>query len=67
MLLYYEPVAPSPEEVALRHRIDGLYAAYSFYGSRRIAAQLGRDGATVNRNAVQRHILARFLAREVPR
>ncbi len=49
--LYYEPIPPSPEEVALKHRIDELYTAHPFYGSRRIAALLG-----VNRKAVQRHM-----------
>ena len=47
---------PSAEEVALKHRIDELYTAYPFYGSRRIAAQLRREGAAANRKAVQRHM-----------
>ena len=54
--LYYQPVAPSPEEVALKHRIDALYTAYPFYGSRRIAAVLRREGRVLNRKAVQRHM-----------
>ena len=54
--LYYRPVAPSPEEVALKHRIDELYTEYPFYGSRRMAAVLRREGVVVNRKAVQRHM-----------
>lgn len=54
--LYYQPVPPSPEEVALKHRIDEIYTAYPFYGSRRITAQLRREGRTINRKAVQRHM-----------
>jgi putative transposase len=54
--LYYRPRPPSPEEVALKHRIDTLYTQYPFYGSRRIAAQLRREGLTINRKAVQRHM-----------
>ena len=54
--LYYTPVAPGAEEVALKHRIDELYTAYPFYGSRRIAAQLRREGVGANRKAVQRHM-----------
>ena len=54
--LYDQPMAPSPEEVALKHRIDALYTAYPFYGSRRIAAVWGREGTTLNRKAVQRHM-----------
>ncbi len=33
--LYYQPVGPSPEEIALKHRIDAIYTAYPFYGSLR--------------------------------
>ena len=47
---------PSAEEVALKHRIDELYTAYPFYGGRRIAAQLRREGMAANRKAVQRHM-----------
>jgi len=54
--LYYQPVAPSAEEVALKHRIDALYTDYPFYGSRRIAVQLRREGMSINRKAVQRHM-----------
>jgi putative transposase len=36
--LYYQPVAPAAEEVAIKHRIDELYTAFPFYGSRRIRA-----------------------------
>lgn len=49
--LYYRPVPPSPEELALKRRIDELYTDYPFYGSRKIAAVLGR-----NRKLVQRHM-----------
>ncbi len=49
--LYYRPRPPSPEEVALKHRIDELYTAHPFYGSRRIAVLLHR-----NRKAIQRHM-----------
>lgn len=54
--LYYKPLPPSPEELALKRRIDELYTAYPFYGARRITAQLRRDGQDVNRKAVQRHM-----------
>jgi len=37
--LYYRPVAVSSEEVGLKHRIDEIYTAWPFYGSRRITAQ----------------------------
>jgi putative transposase len=54
--LYYKPVEPSPEEVAVKHRIDEIYTEHPYYGSRRITAQLRRDGYMVNRKAVVRHM-----------
>lgn len=54
--LYYKPVRPSPEELALKNRIDEIYTERPFYGSRRITAQLRREGFVINRKAVQRHM-----------
>lgn len=54
--LYYRPVPPSTEEIALKHRIDELYTEHPFYGSRRITAKLRREGLLINRKAVQRHM-----------
>ena len=54
--LYYQPVPPSPEEIALKHRIDELYTAHPYYGYRRITAQLQREGQQVNHKAVARHM-----------
>jgi putative transposase len=54
--LYYQPVQPSAQEVAIKHRIDEVYTACPFYGSRRITAQLVCDGMTINRKTVQRHM-----------
>lgn len=54
--LYYRPRPPSVEEITIKHRIDELYTDYPFYGSRRMAAQLQREGMEVNRKAVQRHM-----------
>jgi putative transposase len=54
--LYYKPVRPSLEEVALKHRIDDLFTAHPYYGSRRIAAHLRRERVRVNRKAVQGHM-----------
>ena len=60
--LYYTPVVPSPEEVALKHRIDALYTDRPYYGVRRITAQLRRDGIWVNHKAVARHMREMGLA-----
>lgn len=54
--LYYRPIEPSLEEIALKHRIDELYTQHPIYGSRKITAQLRRDGLVINRKAVQRHM-----------
>jgi len=60
--LYYRPVAPPPEEVALKHRIDAIYTECPFYGVRRITAQLRREGLLVNHKAVARHMREMGLA-----
>jgi len=54
--LYYQPVRPPAEEVALKHRLDELYTAWPFYGSRRLGAVLHREGHQVNRKRVQRYM-----------
>lgn len=54
--LYYKPIEPSAEEIAIKHRIDELYTAHPFYGSRKITAVLKTDGLIINRKAVQRHM-----------
>lgn len=53
--LYYVPAPPSAEEVAIKHRIDEIYTAHPFYGSRRITVVLNRE-IPINRKAVQRHM-----------
>ncbi len=52
--LYYQPVPPPPEEVALKHRIDELYTAHPFYGSRKVAVVLTEEFGPINRKRVQR-------------
>jgi putative transposase len=54
--LYYQKVEPSEEEVRIKHRIDELYTQYPFYGSRRMSAQLQREGESANRKRVQRYM-----------
>jgi len=64
--LYYHPVGPTPEEVALKHRIDAIYTERPFYGVRRITAQLRREGIVVNHKAVARHMREMGLAALAP-
>lgn len=54
--LYYQPVPPPPEEVALKHRIDELFTAHPFYGSRKVAVVLSEEFGPVNRKRVQRYM-----------
>ncbi|GAB4074302.1 hypothetical protein GCM10028778_18050 [Barrientosiimonas marina] len=54
--LYDQPVLPSPEDVAVKHRIDEIYTRFPFYGSRRITAHLQLEGVNINRKRVQRHM-----------
>ncbi len=56
---------PSAREIAIKHRIDEIYTAHPFYGSRKIAAAL-RPDFIVNRKAVQRHMREMGLAAIVP-
>ena len=51
---YREPAGESAENLALMRLIDEQYTACPFYGSRRIARWLARNGHAVNRKRVQR-------------
>ena len=42
--LYYEPKGESAETLALMRRIDELFLKYPFYGARRMALHLRREG-----------------------
>jgi putative transposase len=52
--LYYHPVPVSADDLAVMRRMDELYLAYPFYGSRRMVAVLRREGWAVNRKRVRR-------------
>ena len=54
--LYYRPIPPSPEEVAIKHRIDEIYTRWPFYGSRRITVVLNQEEIAVSRLTVQRYM-----------
>jgi putative transposase len=49
-------VPPSPEEVALKHRIDELYTTHPFYGSRKLTVVLAEEFGPINRKRVQRYM-----------
>jgi len=52
--LYYRPVPVDPDDLAVMRRIDELYLAWPFYGSRRMVSVLRREGVVVNRKRVRR-------------
>ena len=52
--LYYQPRPARTEEVRLKHRIDEVYTQSPFYGARKIAAQVQREGMGINRKTVGR-------------
>jgi putative transposase len=54
--LYYQPVPPSAEEIAVKHRIDEIYTRYPFYGSRRMTVVLNKEHFSVSRPTVQRYM-----------
>ena len=51
---YYEPMPESVENLMLMKLIDKQYLETPFYGSRRMAAHLVREGHEVNRQRMQR-------------
>jgi len=60
---YYEPVPETAENLALMRCLDEQYLQTPFYGSRRLARWLQRQGHAVNRKRVQR--LMRLMGLEV--
>jgi putative transposase len=50
---YYQERAESAVNLVLKHRLDELYTAWPFYGSRRMTAHLQQEGHAVNRKRVQ--------------
>ena len=60
---YYQPLPQTAANLALMRRIDEQYLRTPFFGSRRMATWLQRQGETVNRKRVQR--LLRLMGLEV--
>lgn len=52
--LYYEPLGPDAQEIALCHRLDELYTEHPHYGVRLMTAVLRRQGLTINPKRVRR-------------
>lgn len=54
------------EDMKLARRIEEIYLKYPFYGSRRIAREISRDGSPVNRKRVQRLMRLMDLVGQAP-
>jgi putative transposase len=65
--LYYEPVRTDPEELELMRRIDEMHLKWPFYGSRKLARELRKEGRDVNRKRVQRLMRLMDLVAMVPK
>lgn len=65
--VYYEPIAPDEDELALMRRIDALHLECPFYGSRKIARELRAAGGAINRKRVQRLMRLMGLEALVPK
>ena len=63
--LYYHPVEPSAEEVAIKRRMDEIYTAHPYYGSRRIAFVLNKE-ISISRPTVQRYMREMAIAGVCP-
>ncbi len=55
--LYYRPKAPSTQEVQAKRRIDEIYTAHPFLGSRKITVLLRKE-MRISRPTVQRYMRA---------
>src|SRR5713101_8021462 len=72
--IYRKPPPANDNNLALMRRIDELFTAWPFLGSRRMAAMLRAEGHAINRKHVQRLMrrmgiaaLGRIHARRRPR
>ena len=52
--LYHQPVPVGADDLTVMRRMDELYVASPFHGSRRMVAALRREGVAINRKRVRR-------------
>jgi len=65
--LYYRARPIREQEVALKHRLDVLYTAYPFLGSRKIVRILAGEGYSVGRHTIRRYRQEMGMATLFPR
>jgi len=65
--VYRRKAAPDPDDLAVMRRIDELYLAMPFYGSRKMVLALRAEGLQVNRKRVRRLMRLMGLEALVPK
>jgi putative transposase len=65
--VYRRKAAPDPDDLAVMKRIDELYLAMPFYGSRKMVVALRAEGRQVNRKRVRRLMRLMGLEALVPK
>jgi putative transposase len=65
--VYRQKSAPDPDDLAVMKRIDELYLALPFYGSRKMVAALRAEGRQINRKRVRRLMRLMGLEALVPK
>jgi putative transposase len=63
---YYKQIPVSASELWLMQRVDEIYTAWPFYGSRKITQELKKEGHNINRKHVQRIMQRLGLASNQP-
>ena len=53
--LYYRPRPAGEREVQIKHRLDQIYTAHPFLGSRKIVRLLAGEGLAVGRHTIRRY------------
>ena len=65
--LYYRPRGVSAGKLSILHRIDAIYTEFPYYGARRIAAILKREGYRIGRGTVSKYMAQMGLAAIYPK
>ncbi len=53
--LYYTPRSACSQEVQIKRRLDELFTAHPFLGSRKVGAILAGEGVAVGRHTIRRY------------
>jgi putative transposase len=54
--LYYQAKGVSAKKLSILHRMDAIFTEFPYYGARRIAAELRREGIRVCRETVSKYM-----------